>query len=273
MQTWTLDHIPWSGFDSSKVSADLIKVIKTAALVERNGADYGRYLANVFHDDPAFREDAEHWAVEEEQHGHVLGRWATLADPTFDFDAAFQRFTEIYRIPVDATQSVRGSRTGELCARCVVETGTSSFYSALRDAVQEPVLRDICGKIAADEFRHYKLFAGHMKRYQKTENLSVWARLKVVLTRFRETSDDELVSAYHAGNDMQSAYDSGQASAAYTARAMAFYQRKHVRRAGRMMARAAGLAPKGLATRVLAGLLWWVIAFKGRKFRAQLVDT
>ncbi|MEQ8266944.1 MAG: hypothetical protein RH982_07095 [Parvibaculum sp.] len=34
-------------------------------------------------------------------------------------------------IPLDAVQSVRGSRGGELIARCVVESGTSSCYTAI----------------------------------------------------------------------------------------------------------------------------------------------
>ena len=112
----------------------------------------------------AFCEAAAKWAKEEEQHGLALGRWAELADPDFKLDDGFARFTAMYRIPVDATESVRGSRAAELCARCVVETGTSSLYSALRDAADEPVLKAICKNIALDEFKHYRLFYVHMER-------------------------------------------------------------------------------------------------------------
>ncbi len=111
---WSLDDIDWSRFDASKVSSDLIQVIKTAAMVERNGADYGRYLHGVFRDDPAFCEAATEWAVEEEQHGIALGRWAALADPSFNMEESFKRFTDMYKIPVDVEASIRGSRTGEL---------------------------------------------------------------------------------------------------------------------------------------------------------------
>ena len=270
MSTWTLEDIPWNDFDPTQFNADVLKVIKTAALVERNGADYGHYLANVFEGDEAFQQAARVWAVEEEQHGIVLGRWAELADPAFNFDAAFETFKQLYRIPVEATQSVRGSRAAELCARCVVETGTSSFYSAMRDAVEEPVLRAICKHIAADEFRHYKLFATHLDRYQAQENLSIWQRLKVVVSRFRETSDDELASAYHAGAGLGGPYDGPTASAAYTARALAFYQHKHVRRAGHMMSQAAGLSPQGVLTKLLSKILWWGIAARGRAFRPSI---
>ena len=271
-QSWSLNDISWSRFDATKVSADVLKVIKTAAMVERNGADYGRYLCNVFRDDSAFCAVAESWAVEEEQHGIALGRWASLADPSFDFDKSFATFTGMYRIPVDATASVRGSLVGELCARAVVETATSSFYSAIRDSVDEPVLKEICKHIAADEFRHYKLFFSYMERYAaqgRDQGFSKWDRLRVAFTRFRESDDDEIASAYHAGNAIVTPYDRVEATAGYGQRVYALYQERHVRRAGFMFAQAAGLAPDGWAAKLLIKVLWLFVLIRGRKFRPQ----
>ncbi len=277
LQHWTLDDIDWSRFDAAKVSPDALAVVKTAAMVERNGADYARYLCGVFHDDPEFCAAVKRWAVEEEQHGLALGRWAAMADAEFDLAASFARFTAMYRIPIHATESVRGSRTGELCARCVVETGTSSFYSAIRDAVEEPVLKQICGKIAADEFRHYKLFYTHMERYvARTAAASLRskvARLWIAITRFREADDDEIASAYHSGNNVTGPYDRAKATAAYEHRVFGFYQERHVRRAGLMFAQAAGFSPDGWVAKLLAGLLWAIIRFRGRKLRPQLVGA
>lgn len=274
---WTLEDINWSLFDASKVSEDLLQVIKTAAMVERNGADYGRYLCSVFRDDPEFCDVALKWAAEEEQHGLALGKWAMLADPEFDFDAAFERFLTIYRIPIDATESVRGSLAGELCARCVVETGTSSFYSAVRDAVDEPALRQICKNIAADEFRHYRLFFVHMERYiAKTRQNSLrdrWIRVRVALTRFREADDDEIASAYHAANVMAAPYSREVSNRAYAQRSFGFFQARHVRRAGHMFAQAAGLRPNGITAMFISKLLWVVIWFRGRKFRPVLANS
>lgn len=272
---WSMDDIDWSRFDASKVSPDVVAVIKTAAMVERNGSDYGLYLAGVFQDDPEFQAVAAAWAKEEEQHGLALGRWAALADPNFNMEARFARFTDMYKIPVDATASIRGSRTGELCARCVVETGTSSFYSAIRDAVDEPVLKQICKNIAADEFRHYQLFYRHMERYlaNREQGASAWERFKVAFTRFREADDDEIATAYYAGNAVPGAYDRASANAAYASRAFGFYQKRHVRRAGHMFAHAAGFKPDGWATKALSAVLWLVIWFRGRKFRAVLTGA
>ena len=90
MGTWTLDSINWDRFDASKVDPEILRNIKAAAMVERNGSDYGIYLGRVFANDPAFVEDVQRWSGEEIQHGMALGRWAQLADPAWDFDAAFE---------------------------------------------------------------------------------------------------------------------------------------------------------------------------------------
>jgi hypothetical protein len=158
----------------------------------------------------------------------------------------------------------------ELCARCVVETGTSSLYSALRDAVDEPVLKQICANIAGDEFRHYKLFFTHMQRKLAEAGKASgarWERLKTAIGRFRETDDDEIASAFHAGNAVTGPYDRRAANRAYTGRAFGFYHERHVRRAGHMFAQAAGLNPEGLIARLMTRLMWFVIERRGRPFR------
>src|SRR4051794_17494392 len=130
---WTLDDIPWDRFDAARVDPETVKVVKAASLVEYNGEAYATYLCNVFADDPTFQAAARLWAGEEAQHGRGLRRWAELAARSFDFAAAFTRFTQGYELPLSADESVRGSRAGELIARCIVETGTSSWYSAIKD--------------------------------------------------------------------------------------------------------------------------------------------
>jgi len=167
MGTWTLDDIPWDRFDRDKVDPELLRIVKAASLVEQNGGDYAHYLCNVFHDDPDFQAVALAWGREEIQHGEALGRWAMLADPAFDHAEACRRFTAGFRVDLDAKASVRGTRSGELIARCIVETGTSSYYTALAEAAEEPVLQAICRRIAADEHRHYKLFYDHLKRLSR----------------------------------------------------------------------------------------------------------
>lgn len=268
MRHWTLDDIPWEDFDKAKVDPDILLVVKAASLVERNAPDYVTYLSGVFEDDPMFREDVRGWGEEEIQHGDALGRWAEMADPDFDYQDSFKRFREGYQIPLDADSSTRGSRAGELIARCVVETGTSSFYSALRDATEEPVLKIVCHRIAGDEFRHYQLFYKNMKRYQAIEHLSRLRRALVVLDRFREIADDELSFAYHCANLANEPYDRRRAGDAYGARAFGRYRLDHIQRAVAMMLKPTGFNPRGRSNRVISQLAWRYMRRQARRLEA-----
>lgn len=246
MKHWTLDDIPWDRFEADKVDPQILQIMKGVSLVEHNGGDYATYLCNVFHDDPDFQDQARAWAAEEVQHGRALGHWATLADPSFDFDAVFARFVAGFRPDVEATDSIRGSRSGELVARCIVEVGTSSYYSALGEATDEPVLRAICKHIAADEFRHYKLFYTHLKRYLEAERIGRLRRILVALGRINESEDDELAYAYYAANaEPDEPYDRKRWTRAYAGRAFGYYRPKHVERGVAMTFKAAGLNSRG----------------------------
>lgn len=256
MKHWTLDDIPWEKFDRSKVDPEILRVIKAAAMVEHNGLDYGVYLRNVFAQDADFKAATENWAVEEVQHGKALGRWAQMADPDFDFDASFARFRDGYKLPLDATQSVRGSLAGELMARCIVETGTSSYYTALRDAADEPVLKEICARIAADELRHYKLFYTHMRRYIDSERLGFWGRLRIGFSRILESEDDELAYAYYAANGDGRDYNRRDNTRAHALRAYRVYRPGHLQRAVAMVFKAVGLNPQGRLSQWVTRAAW-----------------
>ena len=260
---WTLDDIDWGAFDPDRVDPDLVPVIKTAALVEANSADYVHYLRNVFDGDDAFLAAADQWGEEEAQHGAALGRWAELVDPGFSFEAALDAFRRGYSLPLDAETSVRGSRAGELIARCVVESGTSSFYSAIRDATDEPVLTEIAKRIATDEFFHYQLFHKHFKRYRDQARLSRLAKLRIAVGRVQEAEDDELAYAYYAANvlprDAHVAYDQGALAKDDWRRALGVYDRPHLENAARMILRAADMPPDGrLANWAVSGFWAYV---------------
>lgn len=255
---WTLDDVSWDRFDRSKVGPDLLDIAKAAALVEYNGEDYATYLCNVFHDDPVFRQVARDWAVEEVQHGAALGRWAEMADPDWSLERASRRFRDAYRLDLEADASVRGSRSGELIARCMVETGTSSYYTALGDSCEEPVLKEICRRIAADELRHYKLFYTHLGRYLEKEALGRLNRLRIALGRIRESEDDELACAFWAANTAEGTpYEHDRYSRAYMRRAYAYYRPGHVDRGVAMIFKAVGLNPQTRLCAAATRLAWW----------------
>ncbi|WP_291298051.1 ferritin-like domain-containing protein [Elioraea sp.] len=274
MKHWHIDQIAWDRFDPDKVDPAIVPLVKAAAMVERNGNDYADYLCNVFRDDPDFQMAARNWAVEEVQHGEALGRWAALADPGWDYPAAFARFRKDFRIETSVDASVRGSRTGELIARCMVETGTSSYYTALGEGSEEPVLVEVCRLIAADEYRHFKLFYDHMRRYLGREKLSVMERVRIGLGRIGETEDDELALAFHCANRAEGApYDRRAAIAAYMAKAMSYYRQHHLDRGVGMIFKAVGLPPRGRMSGLAARAAYRFMLFKQKRNEAFAART
>ena len=267
MGRWRLDDISWDRFDRDQLDPEVVCIVKSASLVEYNGAAYAHHLCRIFHDDPDFQQDARRWGEEEIQHGKALARWAELADPEFDFEAAFRRFQAGYQVDFDLDVSRRGSRSGEMIARCMVEVGTSSYYAALRDAVQEPVLKEICRNIAADEIRHYKLFYNNLTRCLERERLGVCGRLRVAWRRIAESEDDELAYAYYAANETAAPYDRQRCSRAYARQAFALYRQKHVAHGVAMIFKAVGLNPRSRFARASGWLAWRVM-----RYRAEVED-
>jgi rubrerythrin len=266
---WTLADIPWDRFDAAKVNPEIAKIVRAAALVEYGGNHYADYLCNIFSDDEALCDIIRQWALEEVQHGQALAKWASLADPEYNLESRYATFRKNYSLDTTQQTSVRGSRAGELLARCMVETGTSSYYTAMREQTDEPVLQEICQHIAADELRHYKLFYDHLKRYLETEPMTTLQRLRVALGRIAESDDDELASAYFAANGDGQMYNRTTFSRAYARRAFGLYRRHNVERVVGMVFKACGLKPQTLLFRGVARVAWWGIENKAKRLEKQ----
>ncbi len=267
---WTLDDIAWKCFDATKVDTDLLAAVKAASVVEYNARDYVGYLKSVFPDDAALHATFDQWGAEETQHGQALARWVKLADPSFDFDAVFKAFREGYRPEhfQDNEGSVRGSRRGELIARCVVESGTTSYYSAMRDATDEPLLKQIAAHIAGDEMRHWKLFYD-LQLVQPEPQLPFWKKLKVAVGRLGEAEDDELAYAYYCANTPTdrigvAPYDRKACVKAYETRVLRLWQPRHLDRAVGMIAAAVGMRPRGFVARNASRVIWTAVKWKNR---------
>jgi len=274
-QGWGPDDIPWADFDRTKAEPWMIDAIKSAALVEYNAPDYVSYLKRIF-PEPEFQPVIEQWGREETNHGRVLGRWAELADPGFKMEEAFARFRAGYKPAHFASGdsvSVRGSRRGEMIARCVVESGTSSYYTAIKDATDEPVLKQIAGRIAADEFRHYKLFFETL-HVQDEPDLPFLRKLIIAIGRISESDDDEIsYSHYCATVPATEEAARPYARAAYSKRLfgliMRIYRRHHIYKLTRMVAKAVGADPQSRLARLASALVWRLLRVRAGLSRAE----
>jgi hypothetical protein len=159
--------------------------LATCASFIESGADL--YTSNLV---DYFRDDAEvfdwlrtQWEPEELQHGRALKSYVQHAWPDFDWDTAYRSFLDEYATYCKV-ELLAPTRALEMAARCVVETGTATYYTALARSTTEPVLRDLASRIAADEVSHYKHFYHFFRRYQEAERRG---RARVLLTLGRRT--------------------------------------------------------------------------------------
>ncbi len=169
--SWSIDEIPFRDLDRKAVRNDrqLFHMLATASFVEITSDLYTGNLTEIYRgDDEVTQWLTQHWEPEELQHGAVLKRYVEIAWPDFDWNAGYGRFHTEYA-PYCAVERLAPTPALEMAARCVVETGTATFYRALSELTGEPVLKQIAAHISVDEVRHYKNFHRFFERYRALE--------------------------------------------------------------------------------------------------------
>ena len=206
-QHWSLDDIPWHAIrrDAVAPTAAWFYLVASASLMESATDLYTENLIDFFVGDEEVTSWLEnYWLPEELQHGRALRRYVEAAWPEFDWEPARRRFVEEFRPFCDI--ALEPSRSLEMASRCVVETGTASYYRTLSGASPDPVLGILTRRIAEDEVRHYKHFYRFFRKYQDREAASRTAVLPALWRRLRMTGGDDsyivlkhVYSTRHAG--------------------------------------------------------------------------
>lgn len=199
-RSWSLDDIPYARIDRSIIGPDetLFSLIASASFIEITSDTYTRNLvAFCAGDDEVVAWLQDGWQHEEVRHGAALRRYVETVWPEFDWEAAYRSFlVEYERLCVVELYEL--SRALEMVARCVVETGTSSFYRMLADAAPEPVLRRLASFISRDEVDHYKHFYRFFRLYAERERPGRTAVLKTLVKRtFAIDLEDASVAFKH----------------------------------------------------------------------------
>ncbi len=199
-QRWTLDDIPWQAIAHDRLAGreDLFILLATASLVEASTALFTRNLVDHFRgDEEVTRWLDENWLPEEMQHGQALRRYVETAWPDFAWEDVYRPFLDEYT-PCCRLDALEAERSLEMVSRCVVETGTASYYTTLSRASPEPVLALLARRIAADEVRHYKHFYRHFRRYRQQENIRRSAVFGALWRRLRMTEgEDSYIALKH----------------------------------------------------------------------------
>jgi rubrerythrin len=195
---WSMDTIRYRDIARDAVEDDelLFQIVASASFVEITSDLYTENLVEYFRDDPELVGWlARHWEPEELQHGAALKRYVETVWPDFDWRRAYEGFFAEYS-RCCSLDSLAPTRALEMVARCVVETGTASFYRMLAEAAPEPVLREIASNIAADEVRHYKNFYYFFRRYRDSENPGRAAVLRTLWDRAQEVDAEDAYIAF-----------------------------------------------------------------------------
>lgn len=242
-------------------AAAVLHVLKTTALVESRADDYADYLRAVFADlGLDWIRAIDGWNLEERRHGELLCSLAARIDPGFDPAAAL----EVYRDSVDYHpcdgRSVRGSIAAELVSRCVVEALASTYYRALHDACDDPLLRAALAALARDEARHFGMFRAMLQ----TRSLSRWQRLWIGLRRMLELGDAQIscASAVVAGRGVDGALQRGMEAQRYAAALYPTFRWRHLRFAGRLLADCLLQSQDARLQWLLAAALWLGVQVK-----------
>lgn len=199
-QRWGLDQIPWHELQRDLIadSDDLFYMVATASFIEVTSDVYTGNLVRFFEGD----EEVSHWLEtgwepEELQHGAALRAYVQRVWPDFDWFRHYAAFKEEYT-QLCKPEMLMATRGLEMAARCVVEMGTSCYYTALRHASPEPVLAWIARNIYEDEVRHYKHFYRYFRRYREREGVGRTQVLGAIWHRLRTIDDeDTYVSLKH----------------------------------------------------------------------------
>jgi hypothetical protein len=153
------DHSRWSlvDIDLTRIDHDQVRddwftyyLVTGASFIETAADLYTNNLVLHFPDQQAREWLANRWQPEELQHGKALRAYAQAAWPGLDWERGYAGFLDEYS-RLCTMEQLEDSRTLEVVARCAVETGTATFYTALQACAREPVLKVLAGFIGCDE--------------------------------------------------------------------------------------------------------------------------
>jgi hypothetical protein len=195
---WTLADIAFDRIDIAAARSDdfLFTTLASASFVEILAQTYSANLIAHFAGDTEITEWlATHWQPEEVQHGEALKRYVTTVWPEFDWDGGHARFAADYAACCTIEQ-LEPQRALELIARCVVETGTSTFYRAIHDYTEEPVLRMLIERIKTDEAAHYTFFRRHFALLNDRKRHPARAVIATIWRRVREVRGEDAYIAF-----------------------------------------------------------------------------
>ena len=190
---WDLDSVPWERIELSliKQRTDLFYILTAASFVEITADLYAGNLAIYFSDYPEIVEWlSKVWEKEEVRHGQTLRKYVNTVWPEFDWEKSYASFYSDYSQTCEIS-SYEKNHALEMVARCVIETGTASFYETLSLQSSEMVLQGITSTIRTEEIKHYKNFYYFFKKLNDDRAIKRMSILFTIIHRLIEVRKDD----------------------------------------------------------------------------------
>lgn len=253
---WSLDDVDWTAFRGDLVDAKTLWIVHATCLVESRADLYAAYTGALVESSerPGASDLIRMWGEEEAQHGHALQAWLALADPETSFsdhDDDYRRSVAYY--VADGT-AVRGSVQNELFCRCIVEALASAYYRAIHDSTDEPVLRELCTRLARDEARHFSMFRRLLMAERETGANSFLRNAWLTLRRVKELENDQVAYAFHCSGPVgeSDGYRQKRAAQRFLPNLYDLYEPEHLEYAARLVAKTFDIRLPKSAIRLLA---------------------
>ncbi|MBP2479361.1 hypothetical protein JOF53_008233 [Crossiella equi] len=163
---WSLDDIAWTDLRPENLTEHDRTVVKFLTYIEDHIPSYLTFFLKVFPttgDMPtsAYLRNREYfrflvlWAGDEERHASALTEYqisAEMADEQTVLEQLAVEGAKPWELPYEDPLEL-------FTYAFLQEKATQLFYQRFKNVVQEPVLRDLLGKLAADEARHFGLYS------------------------------------------------------------------------------------------------------------------
>ena len=189
---WNLADLDLQRIDHECVRDDSLTyyLVASASFIETAADLYTSNLVLHFPDPLAREWLSTHWRPEELRHGRALRAYTEIAWPDLDWQEGYAGFFDEYS-RLCTMEQLEGSRALEMAARCMIETGTATFYTTLHAWAREPVLKQLTGLIRRDEVRHYNHFRSFYHTYQAEERVGRLRVLRALQKRFTEAEEED----------------------------------------------------------------------------------
>lgn len=178
---WKLDtDVAWEALQPRLVTDAELETLHRAALTEGFSPTYVADLLEVFCDDPEMGAFLSIQFYEEYKHFHALRRYLHLNG------------RDISDAELVARRSERTPYTSKLVPLLkfgVSEIFTAIFYRNLSNTTSEPVLKQLCHFIAADEYRHLSFYMSYLEAYVQQQQLTL-DELMAALQRYQHQGLD-----------------------------------------------------------------------------------